>query len=370
MPQKLQKPKARSDEGIERIESEALDYESSPPRYDIATYPADFTLQGLHEKWKEGEIKIPEFQRGFVWTQAQASKLIESFLVGLPVPSVFFYTDPQTGKLLVIDGQQRLRTVFYYFEGLFGEEKRGKRPTFRLKLNEESPWFDKTFHELQNTDEVSANRLRNAVLRAFIIKQMDPKDNTSMFHIFERLNTGGTLLNPQEIRNCIYSGSFNRLLREMNSNQEWRALFGKQSVDRRMRDAELILRFLALAHESENYKRPMKDFLSKFMSHNRNASTRKIAEFRNVFEQVVSIVHAALGAKPFHVSAGLNAAIFDGVFVAVSKNPGISKANLKSRYLKLLKEEKFVETITSATTDVETVRERLLIVQEILLSGA
>ena len=75
---------------IEKIESEEDDYISSPPDYEISTYPADFTLEGLHAKWKAGDIEIPKFQRQFVWKQAQASKLIESFLVGLPVPAVFF----------------------------------------------------------------------------------------------------------------------------------------------------------------------------------------------------------------------------------------------------------------------------------------
>jgi uncharacterized protein with ParB-like and HNH nuclease domain len=84
---------------IEKIESEEDDYISSPPDYEISTYPADFTLEGLHAKWKAGDIEIPKFQRQFVWKQAQASKLIESFLVGLPVPAVFFYTEKKVKNI-------------------------------------------------------------------------------------------------------------------------------------------------------------------------------------------------------------------------------------------------------------------------------
>ncbi len=195
----LRKP---GDVEIEEIVSEVEDEESSPAQYEISTYPADFTLEGLHQKWLAGDIKIPKFQRQFVWKQTQASKLIESFLLGLPVPAVFFYTERKSQKYLVIDGQQRLKTVFYFFEGYFGEEEKGKRKAFRLKgLNEKSKLEGKLFSDLEEGDQ---RALKNAVLRSFIVKQIDPADDTSIYHIFERLNTGGTLLTAQEVRNCVY----------------------------------------------------------------------------------------------------------------------------------------------------------------------
>ena len=106
-----------ADLDLEPIDSEDEDYESAPPDYQIATYPADFTLEVLHRQWKSEEILVPEFQRRFVWKQTQASKLIESFLVGLPVPAVFFFSERESRKYLVIDGQQRLKSVFLYFDG-------------------------------------------------------------------------------------------------------------------------------------------------------------------------------------------------------------------------------------------------------------
>ena len=118
---------------LERVTSEDEDYESGPPSYEINTYPADFTLEVLHQKFLAGEIVIPPFQRQFVWKQVQSSKLVESFLLGLPVPSVFLYTERDSQNLLVIDGQQRLRSIFYFFEGYFGEEQRGRRTVFQLK---------------------------------------------------------------------------------------------------------------------------------------------------------------------------------------------------------------------------------------------
>ena len=97
-----------SDVDVERISSEIEDYESSPAKYKISTYPADFALEVLWSKWRAGKISIPKFQRQFVWKQVQASKLIESFLAGLPVPAVFLYTERKSQKYIVIDGQQKL----------------------------------------------------------------------------------------------------------------------------------------------------------------------------------------------------------------------------------------------------------------------
>ena len=158
---------------FEDVASELADREASPPSYEIATYPADFTLEGLYIKWQAGDITIPKFQRGYVWSQVQASKLIESFLVGLPVPGIFLYTDRTSERQLVVDGQQRLRSVFFFFEGFFGEERpTGNRSVFRLKgLSDDSPYANRAFEELP---DAAKRKLYNSVLRAFVIRQLDP----------------------------------------------------------------------------------------------------------------------------------------------------------------------------------------------------
>lgn len=353
---------------LERLPSEVEDAESSPPQYEIAIYPADFTLQVLHDKWKTGDITVPPFQRGFVWNQVQASKLIESFLLGLPVPSIFLYAERRTEGLLVIDGQQRLKSVFYFLEGFFGEEKRGRRPVFRLKgLNERSPYFNKSFADLKLTDPPAAKRLLNSVMRAFVVKQLNPNDDTSIYHIFERLNSGGVTLAGQEIRNSIYTGAFNDLLRDLNMNKDWRAIFGKGTPDARMRDIELILRFFSLANALDDYQKPMKDFLSRFMSAHRNPSKAQLAAYRSVFERVSNAVVTSLGRKPFHIRAGLNAATFDAVFVALAR-PNLKLASdIKARFKKLLQDPDFISHTNSGTTDVDTVKKRIASAKDILL---
>ncbi len=368
----LSSPKPASgsgeDEGLETIVSEDEDREYSPLSYDIMTYPVDFTLEVLVGKLGKNppDIQIPDFQREFVWSQAQASKLIESFLLGLPVPPIFLFTDASNVQM-VVDGQQRLKSIAYYFEGYFGPENQGRRPVFRLTgLNQRSPYNEMTYADLEAKDLIAFRKLNDSVLRAFVIKQLNPADHTSVFHIFERLNTGGTFLTGQEIRNCVYEGRFNDLLRELNGLPDWRELFGRGTEDKRMRDVELILRFFALAHASKNYKKPMKDFLSDFMSAQRKPTSQVLEGFRREFSETASAVRRHLGPKPFHLRAGLNAAAFDAVAVAFSRGLKSIPPDIKERYDHLKKDAKFQERITSGTTDEASVSERLGKAAEVL----
>ncbi|MDD9983189.1 MAG: DUF262 domain-containing protein [Gammaproteobacteria bacterium] len=341
---------------LEPIDSEDEDYESAPPDYQIATYPADFTLEVLHQKWKSREILVPEFQRRFVWKQTQASKLIESFLVGLPVPAIFFYSEKESRKYLVIDGQQRLKSIFFYLDGYYGQEKDGVRTIFRLKgLNRRSQFHEKSFEDLSEEDQ---RGLRNSVLRAFIVQQLNPDDDTSMYHIFERLNTGGTLLANQEIRNCVYHGNFSSFLDEINEFEDWRQVLGKKDPDPRKKDVELILRFLAM-RKPVAYKNPMKDFLSKYMQKNQNPSKKALMRSRIVFERTCRAVIGNLGEKPFHVRAGLNAAVFDAVMTAFSNHLEDIPEDIHERYKKLILDEDFDRHTRSSTTNVDVVQRRL-----------
>jgi hypothetical protein len=344
---------------LESLESEEKDEESSPISYEILTYPADFTLEVLVGKLNDKKIKIPPFQRKFVWTPTQSSKLIESFILGLPVPPIFLYVQ-QHGEPLVVDGQQRLKSIAFYFEGFWEEDRNGKRPIARLTgLNERSPYCNKTFQDLKEAGDPAYGRLKDAVLRSFQIKQLDPKDDTSIYHVFERLNTGGTLLKGQEIRNCVYHGKFNELLLDLNKLAAWRTLLGRQTEDRRRRDVELILRFFALHFQVASYEKPMKDFLSNFMAKHRNPTSETRDGYRSLFTMTVAAVHAALGEKPFHIRNGLNIAAFDAVMVAFASSLDKIPANVKDRYAGLLKNTDFVNYTTYRTTDDDIVKARI-----------
>lgn len=358
---------SKDDIQIEPIDSEVEDSESTPVEFEIATYPADYTLEVLFQKWKSGDIVIPKFQRGFVWKISQASRLIESFMLGLPVPQIFIHTDSEQ-KSLVVDGQQRLKSIFFFFEGFFGEEdKAGKRKVFKLEgINENSKWFNKTFNDFSDPDK---RKLKDSVLRAIIIKQLNPKDDTSVYHIFERLNTGGTLLKNQEVRNCVYWGKLNDLLQELNKYEVWRKLLGKPKLDSRQRDIELILRYTALYHWGKEYKRPMKDFLSSFMRRRRNLTEKEIGQERERFQKTCDLILKTLGEKPFNPRGALNASVFDSVFLAFSKHLESCPKDVKERYNRLIADEDFNKFTRSSTTNEEVVRGRVEKAEEILFKS-
>jgi len=357
------------DRFMEPIQSEREDREVSLPSYEILTYPADFTLEVLVDKWNKKEIRVPELQRRFVWTQAQSSKLVESFLLGLPVPPVFFYQDRGDSGLLVVDGQQRLRSIVYFFAGLFGEAGAGKTAkSFNLTgLDEHSPYYDVTYQQLKASNQSAFNKLQNSVLRSFVMKQLDPADDTSIFQVFERLNTGGVVLQGQEIRNCIYYGEFNEALRKINGHPAWRQILGNKHADKRMRDIELILRFFALFSNTKNYKKPMKKFLNDFMKSHRNLQSVKLERLKTLFMKTADAVVTYLGARPFHIHRGLNAAVYDSVFVSFARNlENIDMAptnavikRMKANFETLVRDERYLVWVSSHTTDVDVVPSRI-----------
>jgi hypothetical protein len=189
-------------------------------RFNITFFGADYPVETIVQRMTRNDFFIPDFQRSYVWSQKQASRFIESLLYGLPVPGVFLYREPDTGKHLIIDGQQRLKSLQYFYSGTFGERK------FRL-LDISLPWRGRTFDELSEADK---RRLNDAVIHATIFKQEEPKgDDQSIYYVFERINTGGTRLSGQEIRTCMYHGSFVGLLRDLNEDKTWRGVYGLRS---------------------------------------------------------------------------------------------------------------------------------------------
>ena len=336
---------------VEEIESEDEDLEEGVPIYKIGSYPSDPTLEGLYLKYQREEIIIPRFQRGWVWKPAQASKLVDSFLLGLPVPSIFVYKEA-SGKQIVIDGQQRLRTIWGFFDGVLPDGS----PFYLRGVSPQ--WAGLCYKDLNEVDKI---RFRDSILRTVIVEQIDPQDTTSIYHIFERLNTGGTGLSAQEVRNCSYHGMFNDMVFELNEYKNWRAVFGVEKLDARMRDLELIVRFFALNEGS--YVKPMKGFLNIFMG--KHQWEKDIEKYRRIFVDTIDKVFENLGPRPFHIKRGINAAVFDSVTVAFAKDFKIPK-DIKNRYLKLLANLDYQDTITAHTTDADAVKQRLGLAQEVL----
>jgi uncharacterized protein with ParB-like and HNH nuclease domain len=331
--------------------------------FDIATYPSDFTLKGIVEMWNDGDITIPDFQREFVWSIKQSSLLIESFLLGLPVPPVFFYIDEDNSNL-VIDGQQRILSTVYFFNGFFGgENPKGRKQVFRLSgLNEQSPYYKKTYSELGESDR---RKLDTSVLRAINIRQLSPTgESTSMYHIFERLNTGGTPLKSQEIRNVVFRGEFVHILRVLNKDENWRLILGAKNLNKHQTDVELVLRLFALSTRLNEYEKPMKEFLNISMKKNQDGETKNVKDFEKNFKKATTFLIEQLGEKPFHLRTRLSSSTLDAVMVNLMKNINKVPSDFAKRYRTMVKLEKLEELTTIGTTDPTTVRERFEFVNQ------
>lgn len=351
---------AESDDWEIEVTEEAEEEERDVITYQINYYPADLTLKGYHDKWKSGQLLIPPFQRNYVWDQVKASKLIESFLLGLPVPNVFLYKERATNKLQVIDGQQRILSAIRFFKNEFDEK------IFRLK-NVHPKWNGKTYEQLEEADRF---QLDDTVLRATVVQQLDPEDDSSMFHIFERLNTGGINLNPMEIRKCVYSGPHFALVEELNNLDVWRKLIGQPKPDKRIRDAELLLRVLALLDSWKEYKKPMKQFLNAHLASGRKLKDGPLIEFLEAnklkFTEVCSYVVEQLGEKPFHLRGRLNYAALDSTMVAAHQARGNGVNDLKARYQKLLSDDEYQDWCAKDTSDDKVLTARVARAIEIL----
>lgn len=335
------------------VEDDTEGEDTATTPFQISSYGADYTVDSLVKRLRSGAFYIPPFQRAYVWERRQASRFIESLLLGLPVPGVFVARESESSKHLIIDGQQRLKTLQFFFDNKFG----GVDRKFRL-TNVASKWNGLTIGNLGPDDKL---RLEDSVLRVTIFKQDHPDDNRSIYSVFERLNTGSSKLYPQEIRTCVNHGRFIDLLNELNANENWRSIFGPMS--KRQKDQELILRFLAFYFEGDDYKGPMRTFLDQFIAKNRDLREPLGSEFRQIFTDTIQVAYEAIGDRAFRpISKLLNAAVFDSVMVGIAKRiqlkPISDLEQLKNAYETLLTDEQFVSGFTDRTSNVENVRTR------------
>jgi len=350
---------------LESTGSEEKEQDVTPLSYDLSIYPADYTLAVLYDQWKKGEIIIPQLQREYVWNMSRASRLIESFMMGLPVPPVFFFLRPDQ-KYLVIDGRQRLESIFQFFSGNFGHSDKPGRRVFKLNgINPENHrLYNKSFEELGEDDQ---RRLQNTVLRTIIVRQVHPSDDdTSIYHIFERLNTGGVTLNDQQVRNCVYHGKLNDLLVDLNKYKNWRRILGKTNPDPAQKDVGLILRYMSLLHSSSEYKKPMKDFLSQFMSRNKDPPEEFLAEEERRFKTVCDTLVGSLGDRPFNPHSALNPSVFDSIFVAFARHLKTVPEDIQKKIQLLRKNKDFIQYTGNATTDASVVQKRLKLAEDVL----
>lgn len=246
----------------------------------VFTDKKDFTLSNIKEMFDDGEIITdPDYQRDFVYTQKQSSKLIESMLIGIPIPTVYLCQEAD-GTWSVIDGQQRITSFVYFLKNEFPL----KGLTELKELN--GLYFKDMEKPLQR-------RLKQSSLGAICILK---ESQNLKYEIFARLNQGAVSLKPQELRNCIYRGSCNKMLIELANNKYLPVLF--KDENKRMQYQERVLRFFALRNFTE-YKSSMLKTMNDYMIVHQNDDSEKIEKSKALFNRTIDIIKQVLGETAF-----------------------------------------------------------------------
>lgn len=336
----------------------------------------DFSIREFLSMKNDGDLILqPDYQRNYVATNKIASRLIESILMDVPIPVVFL-AEELDGTLSIIDGQQRLTTFISFLEGKFPDNK-----DFRLSsLNILSELNRKSFNDL---DEQQKKKVRNTTIHSIIIKKESNPD--IKFEIFERLNTGSTKLNENEIRNNLYRGDYINLIKELSEDKRLDRIVNKNNFKKRMGYNGLVLRFLSISEKSYlNYKSPMKQFCNKNLRDNVVLHKTKVKEYRDRFEHCLDLVDVVFGEKSFRkysykegeasgnwIMGQMNTALFDLQmcgFVNYDKNQVISKADeIRDKLIYLMtNNNEFIESISNRTSNSEAVKTRFKIYMNML----
>lgn len=362
-------------------------------QYDISIIPNDFNITTIFNLIDSGRIEMPVFQRNYIWDKKRASKFIESLILGLPIPQIFLY-QKERNKFLVIDGQQRLLSVYYFIKQRFPllEKRAELRKIFDENNGIPDPvLFDDTYFQdfkLQlpksevgeknlldglryNTLGIYKSNFEFMTMRCMAIRQNEPKDDdSSVFEIFSRLNTGGVNLTNQEIRACLYYSDFYRMLSKLNQNSIWRNIYGKPE-DGKFKDIEVILRSFALLYEGEKYSGSMNSFINRFAKKAASFSNQEIEYLYNLFTSFLDAC-AGIPREKFATKKGdLNSALFDSIFAVIADEPRqhgtLICKKLDATRIGALKEDKsFEEAITHSTSHSKSVATRLAKAREYL----
>src|SRR6185312_9888601 len=267
---------------------------------------------------RESDIRLdPHYQRSYIWDNKRASLLIESILLNVPIP-VIYVEEEESSRWNVVDGLQRLNSLKRFFSNEF-------------KLTGLEVLSELNRHQFSTLNSKAQRILRNGILRVIVILQESHPE--IKYDIFLRLNRGAVRLNEQELRNCLYRGSFNDHLKSARNSPQLQRTMGLSAPHNRFVDAELVLRSIAFttqfSHEAKtvlNYVGKMKGFLNWFMNKHRNADEKSLRKFQEQFEHSLNCSIVVFGDKAFRkidpktgtADRLMNRAIFDLLMVGFS----------------------------------------------------
>jgi hypothetical protein len=307
-------------EGLENPDEDESDVDIL--EHEVISYVGNFSLLEYSNQLDKDFIK-PEFQRNDVWDRKAKSKLIESFLASYPVPPIFLFKEKRKEEYKIIDGFQRLTTIQQFFKG-----------DFKLIVKNKD-FHNKSFKELS---EDAQKKLSKTFLNCVIIREIAPSNDTFLYNVFERLNTGGKKLNGMETRRAISYGELIKSLENLNTDPNWRKIINKPEIDNRFLDLELILRLFAFYKDYndvtsllDSYSN-MRTLLNKYTSECKN---NEDPTFIKIFKNVCQSIVEELGNNPFkYQTKRPNYVILDSVMGALLllAKQGKEVNDLKSKF--------------------------------------
>lgn len=344
----------------EDIQSELPDPDEIPiAERRIYTQPYDLVVESLIDQIKNGTLFLrplserPSFQRRYVWTDTLASRLIESILLNVPIPPCYL-SQNEAFELDVIDGQQRLFSIYRFLENQF--------PLIGLEVIKDINGL--RCHELPSKLQ---RQLKTHTLR--LVAVTNESHPEIKYDVFQRLNTNTVPLNAQELRNCMYRGALNDLLKDAVSYQPWLDILGKRKADKRMRDEELLLRFFAFhIHGVDSYRTPQKHWLNDAAKAGQKYSPARIAELNGVWRNAIDTSlrwfepQECFRRLPAGKSRSINRALFDLIAISASSlTPNYARRNrdrFRQRYARLLRTEEFDDLISRAVDHTKRTKRR------------
>jgi len=295
----------------QEAELSATDEINEIPPSDIIAFNELRSCFDLVRLYETGKLDIqPDFQREVVWSSAAQTRFIDSLAKQLPIPSMCIALDFKNDKRYMVDGLQRMSSLIAFFKNI----------EWRLtRLGDVNPALSgrKVSYIKEHSPDI-CERIENVTIPVTVLR-CDLSNKTHqeyLFTIFHRLNAGGSRLNNQEIRNCIYQGSLNEMLISIAKSTEFTNLFELKSNKKyRFSNEELLLRALAHSQDYESYVGPLSKYLNDFMSDNRNVDVSKFRD--DLMFAIDFIYHKVLSGAAFE---RVSKAHIEALFVAVIRN--------------------------------------------------
>ena len=319
--------------------------------------PKDVPLGVYHTWYKRGKLNLnPDWQRAYVWKGKRPSYLIESILMRLPIP-VIFLARTKEGGLEVIDGVQRLTTVFNFMENKFA-------------LNGLEVFKEVNGLRFKDLSPRMQSEIEDAVISCFELSEDTSQD--LKFTTFERINTGGLSLNEMEIRNCIYRGKLNSKLADWAKNDDFRNAIHMRNLTDRMFDRALVLRFLAFdTIKHDKVVSGIKAFLNRFFETYKNPSDDIIADFDKRFKRAMRNSYTVFGGNSFRLrkidykgggewAPRANAAIFQVISTSLASYDTVQISQradaIFEEYLDILSDQQWLDAVSKSTGDAKKIK--------------